>query len=177
MMKRTTFLVGALLLLILANVLMMSVASPAFMVTGEGFKAHMGKKTASIAGFEDEEGEGFRSKKSKAKAKAKAEGYSDYSTHAAGAKDAYESIGAFDNIRLETGTDSSWRARRPNEPLRGPAFKPGSDELFMFKNNQCKPECCGSSYSCDGGCVCTTPDQREFINTRGGNRTRPESGV
>jgi len=166
MMKRTTFLVGALLLLILANVLMIGVASPAFMATGEGFKVHMGKKkTASIAGFMDK------------KAKAKAEGYSDYSRQAAGAKDTYESIGAFDNIRLETGTDSSWRARLPNEPLKGPAFKPGADNLFMFKNNQCKPECCGASYSCDGGCVCTTPDQREFINTRGGNRTRPESGV
>jgi hypothetical protein len=47
----------------------------------------------------------------------------------------------------------------------------------MFKNNQCKPECCPSSYSCDGGCVCTSPDQRQVIATRGGNRTTPEDSL
>jgi len=46
----------------------------------------------------------------------------------------------------------------------------------MFKNNQCKPECCGASFSCDGGCVCTTPEQRDLINQRGGNRTQPDDG-
>jgi hypothetical protein len=46
----------------------------------------------------------------------------------------------------------------------------GPDNLFYFKNNECKPECCGATLSCDGGCVCTTPEQRDFINTRGGNR-------
>ena len=42
-----------------------------------------------------------------------------------------------------------------------------SESLFMFAKNQCKPECCPSSFSCDGGCVCTTDNQREFI-ARGG---------
>jgi hypothetical protein len=51
----------------------------------------------------------------------------------------------------------------------------GPDNLFIFKNNQCKPECCGASFSCGGGCVCTTPSQRDFINSRGGNRTVEES--
>jgi hypothetical protein len=153
MMKRTTFLIAALLLLILANVLMMATASPAFMASGEGFVGHMSRSAS------------------------RAEGFSNYAPSAAGAKDKYEKIGAFDGITLETGTDSKWRATAPNEPLRGPKVELGEDNLFIFKNNQCKPECCGASYSCDGGCVCTTPDQREMINTRGGNRTRPESGV
>ena len=83
-------------------------------------------------------------------------------------------MGPYDDVKLETGNGvSSWRYNHPNEPLEGnyPPFKLGMDNLFMFKDNQCKPECCGASYACDGGCVCTTPDQRNFINSRGGNRT------
>lgn len=158
MMKRTTFLVSALLLLILANVLMMSVASPAFNVTGEGFANMMAKKVASASS-------------------AAKEAFANFGPQSAGARDAYQPIGQFDGVRLSTGNSSSWRHTAPNEPLNGPPVELGPDSLFMFKNNQCKPECCGASWSCDGGCVCTTPDQREFINTRGGNRTRPESGV
>jgi hypothetical protein len=89
----------------------------------------------------------------------------------------YEPMGQFDDIRVvpENG-QSSWRGTEPNVPLVGPAFEPGPDQLFVFKNNQVKPECCSSSYSSDMGCVCTTPDQRNFINTRGGNRT-VEDGI
>jgi len=133
---------------------MMSVASPAFNVTGEGFANMMAKKEADVK-----------------------QGFMNYGSQAAGARDAYQPMGQFDNVVLPTGNSSSWRYTAPNEPLTGPPVELGPDNLFMFKNNQCKPECCGSSWSCDGGCVCTTPDQREFINTRGGNRTRPESGV
>ncbi len=46
--------------------------------------------------------------------------------------------------------------------------------LFMFKNNQCKPECCPGTYSCSGGCVCTTKNQRNFIANRGNNRNFDE---
>ncbi len=108
----------------------------------------------------------------------KKEGFESYSlATGGGAKDKYEAIGPFDGVKLSTGNNSSWRYTAPNEPLLGPAFAPGPDSLFMFKNNQCKPECCGASFSCDGGCVCTTPQQRDFINQRGGNRTLPEDGV
>jgi hypothetical protein len=83
---------------------------------------------------------------------------------------AYEPIGPFDGIELKGSAESAWRATAPNEPLKGPAFQPGPDSLFMFKNNQCKPECCGASFSCGSGCVCTTPEQRQYIASRGGNR-------
>ena len=43
--------------------------------------------------------------------------------------------------------------------------------LFAFTYNQCHPDCCPSTYSCDHGCVCTTEQQRNFINSRGKNRT------
>ena len=42
-----------------------------------------------------------------------------------------------------------------------------SESMFMFSKNKCSPGCCPSSFSCDGGCVCTTEKQREFIS-RGG---------
>lgn len=148
MLQRTTFLISALLLLILANVLMMSYASPVLSATGEGFANYVmatGNKTP--------------------------EGFQTYSP--GGAKDFYEPIGAFDGVRLQTGNRvSSWRYTAPNEPLKGnfPKFEVGPDNLFMFKDNQAKPECCGSSFSSDMGCICTTPEQRAFINNRGSNR-------
>lgn len=95
---------------------------------------------------------------------------------AAGTKEA--AIGAYDGVRLPTGNNTSvWRYTAPNEKLLGDEFQPGPDSLFMFKNNQCKPECCGASFSCGGGCVCTTPKQRQYLAGRGGNRTAPEDSA
>jgi hypothetical protein len=89
-----------------------------------------------------------------------------------------EKMGSFDGVGLTCPDGvSKWKCNTPNEPLNGPEFEPGSDDLFMFKNNQCKPECCPSSYSCGGGCVCTSPDQRQLIASRGGNRTTPEDSL
>lgn len=103
------------------------------------------------------------------------EGFTNYYLdNAGGAGKSYGAIGAFDNVKLSTGNKvSSWRYTAPDEPLMGPEFEPGADNLFIFKNNQCKPECCGASFSCGGGCVCTTPQQRQYIAGRGGNRTEP----
>lgn len=101
------------------------------------------------------------------------EGFASYFLSSAAETNA-KPMGPFDGVRLSTDNKvSSWRYNHPNEPLAGnyPPFKLGPDNLFMFKDNQCKPECCGASYACDGGCVCTTAEQRNFINTRGGNRT------
>jgi hypothetical protein len=109
------------------------------------------------------------------------EGFTNYFLQNAGnsghGKNKYEPIGAFDDVRVVPDNGmSSWRDTEPNMPLLGPAFEPGPDQLFVFKNNQVKPECCSSSYSSDMGCVCTTPDQRQYLNTRGGNRT-VEDGI
>jgi len=109
------------------------------------------------------------------------EGFTSYFLENAGSsglgKNKYEPIGAFDDVRVTPDNGvSSWRGTSPNEPLLGPEFQPGPDSLFIFKNNQSKPECCSASYASDTGCVCTTPQQRNYINTRGGNRT-VEDGV
>ena len=106
--------------------------------------------------------------------RASGEGFTNYFLSNAGSTNA-KPIGPFDGVNLEpVNKDSAWRYNHPNEPLEGnyPPFKLGMDNLFMFKDNQSKPECCGASFASDnGGCVCTTPEQRNFINSRGGNRT------
>jgi len=109
------------------------------------------------------------------------EGFTNYFLQNAGAsglgKYKLEPIGAFDDVRVTPSSPvSSWRGTSPDELLLGPEFQPGSDSLFIFKNNQVKPECCDASYASDMGCVCTTPQQRNYINMRGGNRT-VEDGV
>jgi hypothetical protein len=51
--------------------------------------------------------------------------------------------------------------------------KPESQHrMFMFAQNQCRPDCCPATYSCDGGCVCTTEAQRDMIAGRGGNASK-----
>ena len=192
MLKKTTFLISALCMLILANVLMMSYASPAFRPTAEGFASLLQDEEEGYAN----KGKAPKKKPSAACKKAyenlkktkkkvikecsgakKKDGFANYTP--GGAKDAYQPMGAFDGVKLPTGNKSSWRRTSPNEALAGnyPKFEVGPDNLFMFKDNQCKPSCCGASYACDGGCVCTTPEQRNFINMRGGNRTAPDAGV
>ena len=102
------------------------------------------------------------------------EGFANYVLGGAPTGDPYMPMGAYDNVvkRPANGL-SNWRDVAPNEPLLGPEVEIGPDNLFLFKNNQCKPECCGASFSCGSGCVCTTAKQRDFIASRGGNRTSP----
>jgi hypothetical protein len=109
----------------------------------------------------------------------KMEGFASYFLeNAGGSKDSYQAMGAYDGVKLSTGNNvSGWRYTAPNEPLMGAEFQPGPDSLFIFKNNQCKPECCGASFSCGGGCVCTSPQQRQYIAGRGGNRSAPEDSA
>jgi hypothetical protein len=102
------------------------------------------------------------------------EGFVNYIMNGAPAGSSYEPIGAYDAVvkKPEHGK-SDWRGPAPDEALIGPEVEVGPDNLFLFKNNQCKPECCGASFSCGSGCVCTTEKQRALINSRGGNRTSP----
>lgn len=165
---RTTILISALILLLLANFIMMYV-TPFGLVNMEAFQSPVGSAAAVMMPPSTKKDASGNS----------TEGFHTYNlASGAGAGEQYMPMGAFDNVRLSTGNKvSSWRYTAPDEPLQGPVFKPGPDSLFMFKNNQCKPECCGASLSCDGGCVCTTPQQRDYLNQRGGNRTAPDDGV
>jgi hypothetical protein len=109
------------------------------------------------------------------------------------------SVGPYDDLVLKPGGCSSWRhppackklynpetlytpqgTPLPLEPrysIQGSNNGPPVDgtkntpnDMFMFAYNQCRPECCPSTYSCDKGCVCTNKQQREFLNSRGNNR-------
>ena len=37
-------------------------------------------------------------------------------------------------------------------------------KLSIFSENECKPECCPSQYSCDRGCICLTENQKKYLN-------------
>ena len=67
---------------------------------------------------------------------------------------------------IMNNTGSAYTA---DEPLK-------NGSLVMFAKNKFKPECCPSPYSSSTGCVCMTPEQITYLNTRGGNRTS-DSGV
>ena len=103
------------------------------------------------------------------------ESFADMLQKGTGAGSAFATapIGSYDGINMAAGLPPAaqgFRARMPNVPLDGPPVVIDQDHLFLFTNNQCRPDCCDSTLSCDGGCVCTTPEQRDLINTRGGNR-------
>jgi len=168
---KTAVLISGLLLILVANLIMVYYA-PYGLSPMEGFQNNMNppvntntnaSANANTSNAPVEAVEGFNS---------------FYLENAGGAKENYSPVGAFDGVKLSTGNSvSGWRYTAPNEPLMGAEFAPGQDSLFMFKNNQCKPECCGASFSCGGGCVCTTPQQRQYIAGRGGNRTEPEDSA
>jgi hypothetical protein len=75
----------------------------------------------------------------------------------------YASEFGYGNIN---NTGSSYSA---DEPLK-------NGEMVIFAKNKFKPECCPAPYSSSTGCVCMTPEQINYLNTRGGNRTS-DSGV
>ena len=44
----------------------------------------------------------------------------------------------------------------------------GDDQnMFMLYRNKSSPECCPSTYTTSTGCVCTTQEQRDYVNRRG----------
>ena len=193
-MKRAVLFTG-LALIVLANLLMMYYAPYGLVRRREGYQnapveevveeevvaenSVSGNNTTANNSANNAPANNAAPVNNSARVNTPVEGFSSYNVaNAGGAKDVYQPIGQFDGVKLSTGNSvSSWRYTAPNEPLTGAEFVPGDDSLFMFKNNQCKPECCGASFSCGGGCVCTTPKQRQYIAERGGNRTQPEDSA
>ena len=190
---KTSVIIAGLLLVLVANILVVYYTPYGFSGTS-GFSMHEGFRPKRQSGSGQQ---GFQNVSQNMSNKVmnmvsaaqtnmangvqinEVEGFeSYYLENAGGAKEKYAPVGAFDGVKLSTGNNvSDWRYTAPNEKLMGPEFSPDSENLFMFKNNQCKPECCGASFSCGGGCVCTTPQQRQYIAGRGGNRTEPEDSA
>lgn len=46
------------------------------------------------------------------------------------------------------------------------------NKLFMFSDTEFAPSCCPATYSNSIGCACLSPDQAQYLNKRGGNRTQ-----
>ncbi len=195
------YLIGMLVLLFLANVAMLMGMTNWPQATREGFAAELvkGKQAASIVSgtaveqFADLKKQpaqivsGTALEQFKNHTPAMVQGVQHVATKKNGkgvvepfmdnltAGFATAPIGSWDGRNMAAGLPPAaqgFRANHPDEPLAGPPVEIGPDNLFYFKNNQCKPECCGATLSCDGGCVCTTPEQRNFVNSRGGNRLR-----
>ena len=85
------------------------------------------------------------------------------------------SIGPYDTQDMRKGLNNPESqgfipAKRANRRPTGAPFVLDNDHLLPFSNNVVSPDCCGATLTCDGGCICTTPEQRDFINMRGGNR-------
>ena len=149
MSTRGMYLIGMLVLLFLANICMLLGMTNWPQRTREGFAAGL-FDSSNMSGTE---------------------GFVDTLVKSNSSGFGTAPIGTYDGVNVGTGAYQGWRGTAPNEPLAGPNVEVGPDNLFIFKNNQCKPDCCGATLSCDGGCVCSTPAQRDLINSRGGNRT------
>ena len=108
-------------------------------------------------------------------------------------------MGSYDNIKLKPDGCSDWRHSpacnklyteteiytphgtplplSPKFSKNGVTNGPTVDgtlntpnDMFIFAYNKSSLDCCPSTYSTDRGCVCTTKQQRRFINSRGNNR-------
>jgi hypothetical protein len=164
MTKRGMYLIGMLVLLFLANVAMLMGMTNWPQRTREGFANAMINGKLSSSAKAPMKPVAIVNPKGKT-----VEPFMDTLTSGF----ATAPIGSYDGINLAAGLPPAaqgFRQNHPNVPLVGPAVEIGPDNLFYFKNNAVGPECCDSTLSCDGGCVCTTPEQRDFINMRGGNR-------
>jgi hypothetical protein len=84
--------------------------------------------------------------------------------------DLYKTVGSVSptGLEIEHKPDISHTKTLPS--VTGNKDDPNS--LFMFAFNQSHPDCCPSTFSTSTGCVCTTKEQREHINKRGGNRSK-----
>lgn len=62
---------------------------------------------------------------------------------------------------------------RENIQENAPNVGNGNKSLFLYKYNDCTPECCefgkGSGASCSNGCVCYNKEQNNLVASRGDN--------
>ena len=65
----------------------------------------------------------------------------------------------------EINTKKAFHVYNNGPSLDGTYDTPNS--MAMFSHNICSPLCCPSELSCNGGCVCTTSNQRKFIKSGG----------
>lgn len=89
--------------------------------------------------------------------------------------------GSWETRPQQKGPSVSWRTQ--NHDANGSLFVGPAQSMSFFADTQFKPECCGATYSSQGGltsqgatssgCACLNKEQMTYLNTRGGNRTLP----
>lgn len=84
--------------------------------------------------------------------------------------------GSWDTRVQKKGPAIPWRSQQMDTYKGTPVPLP-EGQMFIFADNEFKPECCGSTVSSSSGCACITPAQMNYINQRGGNRTACGGGV
>jgi hypothetical protein len=93
----------------------------------------------------------------------------------AGVNDYVETGGCYGNVKYEQKpsthklvekTSTVYGHTLPDKEYTDAPLAEESERLFMFGKNKCSPECCPSTYTCSGGCVCTTEEQRKQIHGR-----------
>lgn len=69
-----------------------------------------------------------------------------------------------------------------NEPLKTPVSrsKPHyindiANSIPTLSQSKCSISCCPGEFSCSGGCICLTNEQKMLLGTRGYNSTQRES--
>ena len=93
----------------------------------------------------------------------------------AGVNDYVETGGCYGNViheqtpsthKLVKKTSAVYGHTLPDKEYTDAPLAEDEKPLFMFGKNKCSPECCPSTYTCSGGCVCTTEEQRKQIHGR-----------
>ena len=56
------------------------------------------------------------------------------------------------------------------DTVKGTAV-PLEDTMVFFRDNDFSHECCPSTFSSNKGCACTSVEQMNYLNERGGNRS------
>lgn len=97
-----------------------------------------------------------------------------------GFSSASDLMGATLDYSMGTGVKGSWDKPRTDIPpninqslegnVGGPVPLP-EGELFIWRENKSDPNCCPGIYSTSTGCICSSPEQMNYLNERGGNRT------
>ncbi len=110
-----------------------------------------------------------------------------------GLKEGLTMLGSSVDYRMGDGVLGSWdtderlyeeseRQTYQRKGSKGTRFVGPDESLSFLGDTQFSPECCGSKFSSKGGllisggftgggCACMNPEQLNYINTRGGNRT------
>lgn len=103
---------------------------------------------------------------------------------AGGVKEGFQAasdlMGAAVDYHMGDGVKTSWdkSTTKPEpSPVKSLDSYTGGEvplpagQLYMFYNNKNSPDCCPAAYSSSTGCVCISPEQMNYLNTRGGNRS------